>query len=73
METKPGGDSGGDWPLPGKRAAGESMSCATGRETQAITAKCNRGVVARAAREFCSGVAGAAQQDFALGNGIAPQ
>jgi len=70
---EPGGDSGGDSPLAArKRAVWDAMSRAAGWEMWATMGACNR-LVVRAAREFWSGVAGAEQQDLALGNCIPPQ
>jgi hypothetical protein len=73
-ETEPGGDSGGEPPTtPRKRAACEAISCAADCETLAMTGRFKRSVAVRTAKEFCAGVAGVAQQDLAVGSGIAPQ
>ena len=38
-----------------------------------MAGRLKRSVAVRTAREFCAGVAGVAQQDLAVGSGIAPQ
>lgn len=73
-EMEPGGDSGGEPPTtPRKRAACKVLRCVADCETWAMTGRFKRSAVVRTARVFCAGVAGVAQQDLAVGSGIAPQ
>jgi len=73
-EMEPGGDSGGEpTTTPRKRAACKTIWCEADCETWAMTGRFKRWVAVRIAREFCAGVAGVAQQDLAVGSGIAPQ